>query len=61
MILIADRPLRLTPEHGEPRCAVERVAQKVWAHRVTLYILFVTTLTLLVALFGRPPWLPGSP
>ncbi len=61
MILTAERPLRLKSEQGEPRCVVERLAQTAWTHRVSLYIALVTTLTLLVMLFGRPAWLPGTP
>lgn len=52
----SDRPLRLLPRHGEPKCVVEWASQmfvKALAY-APLYIAFIVTLTFVVtlAIFG---------
>lgn len=41
MPLTADRPLRLRPRDGGPRCVIEQVAQWLWRWRTQLMLVYI--------------------
>lgn len=51
MDMTAQRPLRLHPRSGRPRCVIEWISQKlITSKMILLYIAFVATLILVVEL-----------
>lgn len=46
------QPFRWKPKHGDPYCVVEKISQRVFEHRLSIYIAIVVTAILVIQVTG---------